>query len=83
MTRRHVSDTDTRWVMVCDVPRCRTWSEPFSRPPALEIFQDRGWFVAKRYGDVCPACLSSGHKPTADPYQVVSTGQALRKGLRR
>jgi len=80
MTRRHVSDTDTRWVMACDVPRCRTWSETFTAQPPLEEFRDRGWFVAKRYGDICPACLSAGVPPGTDMFTFTgSNGKDLRR----
>lgn len=69
MTRQHVSDTDLQWVMVCDQLGCTTTSEPFPASPRLELFQERGWFIADDFGDVCPSCLAKGVVPTDQPYQ--------------
>lgn len=71
MTREWVSTTDQRWVMACDQIGCRTRSEPFPEQPNLALFQARGWFVAQPWGDICPACLARGVRPTARPYRGV------------
>ena len=68
MTRQWISDTDHRWVMVCDRDGCDTRSEAFPTQPDLKEFQGRGWFIAQPWGDVCPTCLASGVGPTAIPY---------------
>lgn len=54
--RQWVSETDHRWVMACDVRDCPVTSEPFpaGRQPDLSIFAERGWFIAKKSGDMCP-----------------------------
>lgn len=59
MTRSWISETDHRWVMLCDTNGCTTRSEPFpaGAQPDLEIFRKRGWFIAKKFGDMCPECL--------------------------
>lgn len=56
--RTWISDTDPRWVMRCDVPGCPATSEAFDREPPLTLFADRGWFIAPKSGDMCPACLA-------------------------
>lgn len=66
MTRTWISDTDHRWVMLCDQQGCATRSDPFPKEPRLEIFRAQGWFVARRFGDICPACLAAGVTPTGD-----------------
>lgn len=72
MTREWVSEQDRRWVMVCDQDGCATRSEPFPKQPDLETFQDRGWFIAMKSGDICPACLARGIEPKGEPH-----GQSL------
>lgn len=57
MTRSWISDKDQRWVMRCDVVGCTTISEPFDRQPDLALFAQRGWFIAEKFGDMCPKCL--------------------------
>ncbi|MBF5002367.1 hypothetical protein IRT45_35205 [Nocardia sp. BSTN01] len=76
MTRRWVSDNDRNWVMVCDRSGCSTHSEPFPQQPPLDMFQERGWFIAKLFGDLCPTCLEQGARPKpgwagAEPYRGV------------
>lgn len=61
---------DKRWVMRCDQDGCETASEPSARQPELWQFAAQGWFIAKEFGDVCPPCLTSGVKPTAQPHRV-------------
>ncbi|AHH16563.1 hypothetical protein NONO_c17630 [Nocardia nova SH22a] len=74
MTRTWVSDTDRRWVMKCDQSGCATRSEEFPREPPLAEFQNRGWFIAKLWGDICPDCLARGVRPTAkvEPYRGIT-----------
>lgn len=65
MTRSWISAKDQRWVMLCDQAGCTTRSEPFpagGTQPDLDIFRERGWFVAEKFGDLCPACLAAGLK---------------------
>lgn len=69
MTREWVSEQDRRWVMVCDQDWCHTRSEPFPDQPDLKIFQGLGWFVAKQWGDVCPACLAAGVEPRGEAFR--------------
>ncbi len=69
MTRHWVSDSDRRWVMACDETGCKSKSEPFTRQPPLEMFLDRGWFVARHFGDVCPSCLARGVRPSVEPLE--------------
>lgn len=69
MTREWVSEQDHRWVMVCDQAGCETRSEAFPNQPDLGIFQGRGWFIAKKWGDVCPSCLASGAEPTGPAHR--------------
>lgn len=76
MTREWVSEKDRRWVMRCDQNGCATRSEPFPKSPPLEEFQRRGWFVAAKWGDICPACLAKGVEPTAAPYEAHVAGKA-------
>lgn len=68
MTRTWVNKYDHRYVMQCDQPRCTTRSEPFPSQPDLGLFQERGWFVAALFGDVCPTCLANGAVPDREPY---------------
>lgn len=70
MTREWVSESNHDWVMVCDEDGCRTRSEAFPEQPELEEFQKRGWFIAKKWGDVCPACLAKGVEPKGKPYRT-------------
>lgn len=69
MTREWTNERDRDWVMRCDESGCTTTSEPFSKQPDLELFMDRGWFIAKKFGDVCPACLAKGVQPRVEPYR--------------
>lgn len=62
MTRERVHE-GSPWVMRCDRPDCTTTSEPFPTQPDLAIFADLGWFIAKRWGDRCPACVAAGLMP--------------------
>ena len=77
MTRTWISEKDRRWVMICDQLGCATRSEPFpaGRQPDLAIFAGKGWFIAKKFGDTCPACLASGVKPTAEPHSLSALTQ--------
>lgn len=61
------------WEMRCDQDGCGTQSEPFPVQPDLELFQVRGWFIAKSWGDICPPCLAKGVRPTSrvEPYRGV------------
>lgn len=74
MTRQWVSDTDRDWVMVCDQGGCTTRSEPFPKQPPLDMFRERGWFIAKLFGDICPTCLARGVQPAAkvEPHRVMA-----------
>ena len=76
MTRTWISEKDHRWVMMCDQLGCATRSEPFPREPDLALFASRGWFIAAKFGDVCPHCLAKGTKPTAAPHKAHSAGKA-------
>jgi hypothetical protein len=83
VTREWVDDmkrkpVDKRWVMRCDVrksgsgTRCTTESEPAANqgdlPPSM--FRDQGWFIAIRFGDICPSCLASGVVPKSPEFGV-------------
>ncbi|MCC3333559.1 hypothetical protein [Nocardia abscessus] len=70
MTRQWISEKNHDWVMVCDQPGCPTTSEPFPTSPPLELFQKRGWFTAKLFGDICPACLAKGVQPKGEPFRA-------------
>lgn len=71
MTRQWSTANGPDWVMVCDELGCTTKSEVFpKRQPELELFQERGWFIAAKFGDICPACLAKGAKPTVKPYRT-------------
>jgi hypothetical protein len=72
MTRQWISESDRRWVMVCDRDGGATQSEPFPKQPDLALFAARGWFIAKSWGDICPTCLAAGVTPTAEPYRPVA-----------
>lgn len=63
MTRTH--NDQQQWVMLCDQIGCPTRSEAFPKEPPLELFRDRGWFIARTFGDICPACLAKGVRPSA------------------
>lgn len=63
MTREWIDERTRQWVMRCDQKGCTTRSETFPTQPDLELFRDRGWYVAKVYGDVCPTCLAKGIVP--------------------
>lgn len=77
MTREWVDEMTRDWVMVCDEIGCGTRSEAFPKAqPPLELFQDRGWFIAALHGDVCPACLAKGVEPTAKPYRPLAMREA-------
>lgn len=69
MTRER--DKSGLWAFVCDQHGCDTRSERFPGQPELEVFQERGWFVARLWGDICPACLAKGirPKPNVEPYR--------------
>jgi hypothetical protein len=69
VTRQWISKKDPRWVMVCDQEGCATKSEPFPNQPDLQLFQERGWFAAKLWGDICPACLARGVQPKGEPWR--------------
>lgn len=45
------------WLMKCDENNCPTTSETFPLAPDLDIFRARGWYIAEKFGDVCPTCL--------------------------
>jgi hypothetical protein len=79
VTRTWVGAKDDRWIMICDQIGCVTRSEPFPPgvQPPLEIFAERGWFIARKFGDVCPACLAAGVVPTVERW----TPRAEREGL--
>lgn len=70
---------DGLWSMICDLKGCGTRSEGFPEQPPLDLFQERGWFIAAKSGDICPACLAKGVRPTAEPYRgivpVVMSGE--------
>jgi hypothetical protein len=72
VTRTWVGRKDDRWIMICDQLGCTTRSEPFppGRQPQLSIFADRGWFIARKFGDICPACLAQGVEPTAEAHSL-------------
>lgn len=72
MTRSH--DEVKKWRMFCDNDRCSTRSESFDREPPLSLFAERGWFIAKLFGDLCPTCLADGVKPTAEPHSLKFRG---------
>lgn len=86
MTRRWVDDhkkkpRDKRWVMHCDygdgahgADRCTTQSEPFVWQPPLELFIERGWFIAKVFGDRCPACVALGRHEGIEPSRLMPQG---------
>lgn len=63
MTREAARENIPVWRMLCDIPGCGTKSEPFLSPPDLEIFRKRGWHIAEQWGDICPECRYTGHKP--------------------
>ncbi|WP_016693296.1 hypothetical protein [Rhodococcus rhodochrous] len=69
MTRAH--DAAHKWRMYCDETTCETCSEPFDTEPPLNLFVDRGWFIAELWGDVCPDCLGHGLMPTAKPHSLM------------
>ena len=48
------------WVMVCDQADCKTRSDVRQKQADLPLveFVDAGWFVARTYGDYCPACVN-------------------------
>lgn len=68
MTRSH--DQNRQWRMYCDQDGCETRSEPFPAEPPLQMFQERGWFIAELFGDACPACLARGVHPTVEPHRM-------------
>lgn len=76
MGRRWVDDRaafplDRRWIMCCDQPGCATKSAPTTQQPPLEQFAADGWFIAKTFGDICPACLTAGTTPTSTPHSLM------------
>lgn len=83
MTRQWVDDhkkkpRDKRWVMRCDhgsgAQRCTAASEPFVWQPPLELFVERGWFIAKLSGDRCPACVALGRHEGIEPSPLMTIG---------
>lgn len=64
-------DEDEQWRMYCDERGCGTRSEQFPTQPPLELFAERGWFIAKKFGDVCPACLAKGVRSTVDAHSLM------------
>lgn len=84
MTREWVDDhkkkpDDKRWVMhwdygdgIREVERCTTRSEPFDQQPRLQLFVERGWFVAKGAGDRCPACVALGRHEGIEPSPLMA-----------
>jgi len=83
VTREWVDDmkkkpVDKRWVMRCDVnqfgtsKRCTTQCEqqPNQSDLPASLFIGQGWFMAARYGDICPACLASGVVPKSPEFGV-------------
>lgn len=72
---RKKKPVDKRWVMRCDgTPggrACSAVSEPFASQPDLRVFRDRGWFIAERSGDLCPACREAGLAMGVIPHQVM------------
>lgn len=85
MSREWVDDAkllpkDKRWVMRCDRytdgKRCPTQSEPFVQQPPLASFAALGWFIAEKWGDICPTCLAAGYHPKSAPYRFVVTPQS-------
>lgn len=72
---RKKNPVDKRWVMRCDgAPgglECSTVSEPFPGQPDLEVFRDRGWFIAELNGDLCPGCLALGLGAGVTPHRVM------------
>jgi hypothetical protein len=78
---------DKRWVMRCDygdgvrgAQRCTTASEPFEWQPPLELFVERGWFIAKLSGDRCPACLALGRHEGIEPSPLMTRGDTEFNG---
>jgi hypothetical protein len=55
MSRAWVKNQRNRWAMFCD--RCNHQDpEITDRQQPLEVYSDRGWWIAKLHGDLCPAC---------------------------
>ena len=82
--RRGPDTRDRRWVMRCDRfgedGRCPTEVGPPSRTqPDLMSFVVAGWFIAHTHGDLCPACLAAGHKPSTPPSPLMAD-LSLRAG---
>lgn len=92
MTRQWVDDhkkkpRDKRWIMRCDygdgdrsAQRCTAASEPFVWQPPLELFIERGWFIAKLSGDRCPACVALGRHEGIEPHALMSAGDTENIG---
>lgn len=58
MSREWVNDEPNRWAMFCN--RCRYQDPEITfRQQSLEVYRDRGWHVAKVYGDLCPKCVAA------------------------
>lgn len=71
------------WSMVCDQDGCDTRSEGFPGQPDLELFQQRGWFIAKLFGDICPTCLAKGIRPgpSVEPYRGIVPPAMTKTGI--
>jgi hypothetical protein len=56
VSREWVKNQRNRWAMFCD--RCRYQDPEITlRQQPLEVYRDRGWYIAKLYGDLCPKCV--------------------------
>lgn len=75
---------DKRWVMRCEGKpagmECTTTSEPFETQPDLEVFRDRGWFIAAKSGDLCPSCREAGLERGHEPHRIMATAMAGSAG---
>lgn len=53
------------WRWSCDRDGCTTHTDPVPKHalPKPEQMQEDGWFIAKLWGDRCPACVAAGQVP--------------------
>jgi hypothetical protein len=61
------------WHWVCDRIGCKTQDPTTTLKrglPSPEDMQARGWFVAQKWGDRCPACVAAGEIPDVEPWRT-------------
>lgn len=75
-TKDHYSTWTWRWI--CDRIGCKTVDTITAskhKLPSVEEMVARGWFVAKVWGDRCPACVAAGLVGDTEPHPMRITAE--------